>query len=174
MTTTSASRERRSNPCTPTGTERPAASPALAATDKVLAQLRANGGRVTPSRRVTIEVLLGGRRHLGAEDVAAAVRARLPDVAESTIYRTLAALEDLGVVAHVHLGHGPSTFHLTGQAHRHLICRSCQSVIEVPEGEFVQLSRRLDEAYGFTMSMEHFALDGECDTCRDQHNPKNA
>jgi Fe2+ or Zn2+ uptake regulation protein len=51
----------------------------------------ANGGRVTASRRVTIEVPLGDGRHPNAGDIAVAVRARLPDVAESTAYRTLAA-----------------------------------------------------------------------------------
>jgi Fur family ferric uptake transcriptional regulator len=140
-----------------------------AAVEKVVAMLRAQGGRVTATRRATIDVLLAGgdHRHLSAEDVATQVRRRLPDVAESTIYRTLTALEDLGVVTHVHLDHGPSTFHLTDQAHRHLVCRRCHAVIEVPSYEFVELSRRLDEAYGFAMSTEHFAIVGECRACRD-------
>jgi Fur family ferric uptake transcriptional regulator len=140
-----------------------------AAVEKVVAMLRARGGRVTATRRATIDVLLAGgdHRHLNAEDVAAQVRRRLPDVAESTIYRTLTALEDLGVVTHVHLDHGPSTFHLTDQAHRHLVCRRCHAVTEVPSYEFVELSRRLDEVYGFAMSTEHFAIVGECRACRD-------
>jgi Fur family ferric uptake transcriptional regulator len=149
--------------------ERPRGSRAGAGVtaDGILSRLRANGGRVTASRRATIEVLLGGdHRHLSAEDVADEVRARLPDVAESTIYRTLTALEELGVVTHVHLGHGPSTFHLTDEAHRHLVCGGCQAVIEVPDAEFVELRRRLDDVYGFAMSGEHFAIIGECRACR--------
>ena len=77
MTTAADCRRRRPTPAGPA--------------DRVLAQLRANGGRVTASRRVTIEVLLGDGRHPNAGDIAVAVRARLPDVAESTAYRTLAA-----------------------------------------------------------------------------------
>jgi hypothetical protein len=79
--------------------------------DGIMATLRASGGRITATRRATIEVLLGtgDHRHLNAEEVAAEVRARFPDVAESTIYRTLSAFEELGIVTHVHLGHGPST-----------------------------------------------------------------
>src|SRR5277367_4587959 len=112
----------RQGPRKPSGT--------AAAAEGIVAKLRASGGRITATRRATIEVLLAGgdHRHLSAEDVAAEVRARLPDVAESTIYRTLAALEELGVVTHVHLGHGPSTFHLADQAHRHLVCRHCQAI----------------------------------------------
>ncbi len=144
-------------------------SPAAEA-EGIVARLRANGGRITATRRATIEVLLaeGDHRHLSAEDVAAEVRSRLPDVAESTIYRTLSALEELGVVTHVHLGHGPSTFHLTDQPHRHLVCRHCQMIIEIPRQEFAALSKRLDDAYGFSVSDEHFALIGECRACRNK------
>jgi Fur family ferric uptake transcriptional regulator len=108
----------------------------------------------------------GDHRHLNAEEVAAEVRARFPDVAESTIYRTLSAFEELGIVTHVHLGHGPSTFHLSNEAHRHLVCRHCQVVVEVPSGEFDRLARRLDDKYGFSITGEHFALVGECQACR--------
>ncbi len=137
-------------------------------TEGIVAMLRARGGRVTSTRRATINVLLAGgkHRHLNAEQIAAEVRDRLPDVAESTIYRTLTALEEVGVVTHVHLGHGPSTFHLTNQTHRHLVCRRCEAVIEVPSYEFIELSRRLEDVYGFAMSSEHFAIVGECRTCR--------
>jgi Fur family ferric uptake transcriptional regulator len=136
--------------------------------EEIVALLRARGGRVTPTRRATIDVLLAGgeHRHLSAEDVATEVRRRLPDVAESTIYRTLTALEELGVVTHVHLGHGPGTFHLAEAAHRHLVCQRCDSVIEVPAFEFIALARRLEEVYGFAMSSEHFAIVGQCRNCR--------
>ncbi|MHB1444239.1 MAG: Fur family transcriptional regulator [Acidimicrobiales bacterium] len=137
--------------------------------DGIIAMLRANGGRATATRRATIEVLLAGgnHRHLSADDVAAEVRQRLPDAAESSIYRTLAVLEELGLVTHVHLGHGPSMFHLSDQTHRHLVCRRCDATIEVPISEFIDLARRLDESYGFAMSYEHFAILGECQACRD-------
>jgi Fur family ferric uptake transcriptional regulator len=149
----------RQGPRKPSGT--------AAAAEGIVAKLRASGGRITATRRATIEVLLAGgdHRHLSAEDVAAEVRARLPDVAESTIYRTLAALEELGVVTHVHLGHGPSTFHLADQAHRHLVCRHCQAIVEVPSAEFDDLAQRLEHEYGFSISNEHFALIGECEDC---------
>jgi Fur family ferric uptake transcriptional regulator len=145
--------------------------PGTAATEGIVAMLRANGGRVTPAKRMTVEVLVaaGEHRHLSAEQIAAEVRDRLPDVAESTIYRNLTALEELGVVTHVHLGHGPSTFHLTNQAHRHLVCDHCETVIEVPSYEFTELTRHIKDVYGFTISDEHFAILGECQTCLTQH-----
>jgi Fur family transcriptional regulator, ferric uptake regulator len=94
--------------------------------DAILNQLRASGGRATSTRRVTIQVLLdAGGTHISADEIAARVRRQFPDVAESTIYRTLSALEELDVVQHVHLGHGPSTYHLAQAPHQHLLCEAC-------------------------------------------------
>jgi Fe2+ or Zn2+ uptake regulation protein len=133
----------------------------------ILGQLRSHGGRATAARRATITVLLEApRNHLSSEDIIREVRARQPEVAESTVYRALAALEDLGVVEHVHLGHGPSTYHLTGQAHQHLVCRQCGRVVEVPDSEFAELSERLSAGYGFEIDPRHFAILGRCRHCR--------
>lgn len=136
--------------------------------DGIMAVLRANGGRATATRRATVEALLAGgsHRHLRAEEVVGEVRRRLPDAAESSIYRTLGVLEDLGLVTHVHLDHGPSTFHLADPSHRHLACERCGSVVEVPSAELAPLAHRLSEAYGFVMSTEHFAIAGLCRACR--------
>jgi Fur family ferric uptake transcriptional regulator len=134
--------------------------------EDVVAILRASGGRSTAVRRATIEVLFAAKgEHLGAEEVAHEVRKRLPEAADSTIYRALFALEKLNLVTHVHLGHGPSTFHLNGQGHRHLVCVRCGSVTEVPAGEFTPIVRRLESEYGFHSSAEHFAIPGTCRKC---------
>lgn len=134
--------------------------------DAILAEMRASGGRVTASRRTILEVLLDSQdHHLNADDIVAAVRRRLPEVAESTIYRTLSALEDLGIVGHVHLGHGPATFHLGQPPHRHLACSKCQAVIEIPAESLGQLARAVKVAYRFTIDAEHFALTGRCGEC---------
>ncbi len=58
---------------------------------------------------------------------------------ESTVYRFLDELERLGVVDHVHLGHGPAVYHLASDAHHHLVCDRCGAVEEVPEALFADL-----------------------------------
>lgn len=146
----------------------PSSQPAVVAED-ILARLRASGGRVTAPRRAIVEVLLGaGQRHLNAEEIVDAVRSLLPDVAESTIYRTVAALEDLAVISHVHLDHGPATFHFGDRTHRHLVCRRCHTIVEIPADLFADLARDLDRRYGFSIAGEHFAINGECRACRSQ------
>lgn len=135
--------------------------------EAIIGKIRDRGGRATDARRATIRILLNtGQSHLSAEDIVSQVKLEQPDVAESTIYRNLATLEELGVVEHVHLGHGPSTYHLTDDEHEHLLCERCGKVIEVPEEMFVPLTEQLLATYGFRIHPRHFAIMGLCRRCQ--------
>lgn len=138
-----------------------------------LVMLKANGGRITPTRRAVIQVLISESTHLSAEDLAKRIQLRLPDVHLSTIYRTLDALEAVGVVDHVHLGHGRAIYHLSSDIHQHLVCEVCSSVTEVPESFFATLKGELQEIFGFTMRAHHFAVIGRCRNCAQTNGQKS-
>src|SRR4051794_19986944 len=133
--------------------------------DRILAQLRADGGRVTTARRSLITALLDADDHVTADDLAATVQTAHPDVHRSTISRTLDALERLGVVDHVHLGHGRAVYHLARDAHHHLVCDRCGKVVEVPAELFDGLRGRLADDFGFDLEPRHFAVTGRCRDC---------
>ena len=133
-----------------------------ARTDRILGQLRATGSRVTTARRALITALVEADGHVTADDLAAAVQAAHPDVHRSTIYRTLDALERMGIVDHVHFGHGRAVYHLGDQPHHHLVCEECGRVIEVPDSLFDELAQQLQAGYEFTIRPHHFAVLGRC------------
>jgi Fe2+ or Zn2+ uptake regulation protein len=133
--------------------------------EPILGLLRARGGRVTTSRRAILEAFLGMGGHVTAEALTARVQAHQPDVHESTVYRFLDDLERLGVVDHVHLGHGPAVYHLSSDAHHHLVCDACGAVVEVPEAVFAELRTRLELDFGFALQPRHFAVTGRCRAC---------
>lgn len=141
----------------------PEAGPSL---DDLLDLVRGGGGRVTTARRAVLEAIVeGGDHHLTAEEVVARVRARHPEVHRSTVYRSLDAFEDAGVVAHVHLGHGPSVYHLTGNLHHHAVCERCGAVVELPLEVLDDLVARVRAEHGFVVTAHHFALIGRCRAC---------
>lgn len=131
----------------------------------ILALLRAQGGRVTSCRRSILSALLGTAGHVTAETLTSRVQSTQPDVHESTVYRFLDELERLGVVDHVHLGHGPAVYHLARDAHHHLVCERCGTVVEVPVAAFDDLRRHLREDFGFSVQPRHFAVTGRCRDC---------
>ncbi|MDQ1438588.1 MAG: Fur family transcriptional regulator, ferric uptake regulator [Acidimicrobiaceae bacterium] len=133
--------------------------------ERILELLRTQGGRLTTSRRAIVAALLESGLHVTAEDLAEHVQAAHPDIHRSTIYRTLDTLAGLGVVDHVHLGHGPAVYHLTDQPHHHLVCDACGAVVELPARALSALRRRVERDYGFQLDPGHFALAGRCAAC---------
>jgi Fe2+ or Zn2+ uptake regulation protein len=134
--------------------------------DGLIAELRARGGRVTGARRGVLASLLAADGHLTAEELTMSVQAAQPDVHLSTVYRSLDALEQLGLVDHVHLGHGRAVYHLTDNPHQHLVCEACGAVIEVPDSTFSELAEQLRTRHGFALRPNHFAVLGRCSACR--------
>ncbi|WP_300606603.1 Fur family transcriptional regulator [Trebonia sp.] len=136
------------------------------AIEDVLALVRRNGGRATPARRLLLNALFGNRDHRSAEELAAEVHDRAPDVHLSTIYRNLEELERLGVIDSTRLGSGPATYHLASAAHGHLVCEQCASMIEVPDEIFADLVRVAGTEYGFAINPHRFAVTGRCANCQ--------
>lgn len=133
--------------------------------DELLDMVRNRGGRLTTCRRALIAELVATPSHVTADDLAERVQAAHPAIHRSTIYRSLGDLEELGVVEHVHLGHGRAVYHLTDDAHQHLVCDTCGDVIEVPDELFRPLEEQLLRDHGFRLQPGHFAVLGTCAAC---------
>jgi Fe2+ or Zn2+ uptake regulation protein len=132
--------------------------------DDLIDALRNGGLRVTASRLAVCRVI--ARSH--AEHLtAAAITASLSGTADqSTVYRTLEALETAGVLTHTHLGHGPSVYHLADETpHQHLVCERCGVAVEIETGHLTEALAVVTATTGFVVDSGHFALSGLCRRC---------
>lgn len=128
--------------------------------------LRSQGGRSTPARRTVIAALLAADdHHVTAPELLAAIRRTEPSFQESSLYRTLDRLVDLGVVRQLHLGPGSAVFHLGAEPHHHLVCDVCGGVTHVPPTVFRSLRARLERDHGFHLDAEHSSINGTCAAC---------
>jgi Fur family transcriptional regulator, ferric uptake regulator len=129
--------------------------------------LRERGERMTGPRRAVLAVLAASGGHLGAEDVVAAVADVDASVHRASVYRTLEALCDLGVVQHVHIGHGATAYHLVhgGDAHVHAQCSSCGAMVDLPVDVLDGAAERMAREAGFVLDPTHVALSGTCVAC---------
>jgi Fur family transcriptional regulator, ferric uptake regulator len=132
--------------------------------DDIVAALRAAGHNVGATRRDILRVVLAREGAFTADELASS----LEDVHVSTVYRSLALLEEIGVVDHVHLAHGPALYERSAAAGtaQHLVCELCGRHVSVPSTVFEQARRVLEADYGFVLSGGHFALTGRCANCR--------
>jgi Fur family ferric uptake transcriptional regulator len=133
--------------------------------DEIVARLRQRGLRATTPRRIIVETLLAHPEHITAEELTATVQARAPHVNKATVYRTLEALEALGVVDRMPFDQGPAQWHLADHSHQHLVCVECGKVTEISSKEFGRLARHLETEFGFRAQMRHIAISGRCVGC---------
>jgi Fe2+ or Zn2+ uptake regulation protein len=115
------------------------------------------------ARTQVLDAIVAAARPVSAEEIAE----RVPDVHVSSVYRALAALEEEGVVAHLHLGHGPSIYRLTTETtpEGHLVCEVCGRHDAVPRELFAGFADTLRTRYGFVLDTSHFAVVGRCEHC---------
>ncbi|ROO60508.1 Fur family ferric uptake regulator [Micromonospora sp. Llam0] len=132
---------------------------------EITAALHSRGERMTTPRRTVVEALAREPGHLTAEQVVAAV-SNSP-VHRASVYRTLDALCDLGVVQHVHVGHGATTYHLVDRSgpHPHGQCGRCGVIYDLPQRIFNTVTSRLHREIGFRLDAYHVALSGVCANC---------
>ncbi len=135
--------------------------------ESILEEMRADGGRVTTGRRAIVRSLVAASdHHVTADDLAAQVQAEHPDVHRSTVYRTLDALEALGVLHRIPFGVGGAVYHLVDHAHHHLVCTRCGSVAEAPAGLFDPIAAEVEAETGFSLDRSHVMISGVCPACR--------
>jgi Fur family ferric uptake transcriptional regulator len=129
-------------------------------------RLREQGFRITPQRQLVLEAV-ERLRHGTPEAILAEVQRTATGVNLSTIYRTLEVLEDVGLVTHAHIGHGPPTYHAVDEhVHIHLVCDRCAKVVSVPASEANEFVARLESEHGFRTDISHVSVHGLCESCR--------
>ena len=129
--------------------------------DDVAAALRNAGSRLTTPRRLVLEVLFGARTLRSAEQIAADARVDL-----TSVYRNLEKLQELGVVRHVHIGHGPSFYGLVGDGEREfLVCELCGKVVAVDPSALDRVRAAIRDDFGLEARFTHFPIHGRCADC---------
>jgi Fe2+ or Zn2+ uptake regulation protein len=133
-------------------------------------QLRAAGKRITPQRRLVLRILAGASDHLDAQDIYERARDQDSRLSLATVYRTLAALKETGVVHELHLDDEHHHYELAAkEEHSHLVCLSCGCVIEVDIAAFSDVALAVGQAHGFEVATAQVELAGYCQRCTEEY-----
>ncbi|MGC8782465.1 MAG: Fur family transcriptional regulator [Anaerolineae bacterium] len=141
---------------------------------RATALLRATGGRMTAQRRIILEAFDALAEHPTADEVYAFARARDARLNPSTVYRTLAWLENAGLVSHCHLDAGPDGEHserydpVTQVEHHHFICTGCGDVVEFVVPQIETIKAEYAAQHGVIVEKAALSLYGLCAQCRTQ------
>ena len=137
---------------------------------EVAALLRSGDHRYTTGRRRVIATL----RQAGGPVTIPQILELAPDLAQSSVYRNLAILEEVGavsrIVTHEDHAHFELAEVLTDHHHHHLICNNCGLVSDFELSPDVERTldralRRTGKSAQFRIEAHRLDLIGLCATC---------
>jgi len=131
-----------------------------------LETLKRRGLKLTPQRRLIVDIIHDAHTHISAEKIIDMVQQRMPGVNKSTIYRTLDILEQAGAVYKSESDDHFIYHHAEEGHHHHLACTKCGKTVECSEDVFGPVERSLFKRYGFSADFRHVVIGGLCDSCK--------
>jgi Fur family ferric uptake transcriptional regulator len=138
----------------------------VATLDGAIAALRAGGLRVSAARRLVLEALFAAEGPATVEDLAGGFGGRVPRSDVASTYRNLETLEEIGLVRHMHLGHGPGRYVLAArEARDYLACERCGDLLAADPADLEPVRALVREAFGFEARFGHFPIVGLCPAC---------
>jgi Fur family ferric uptake transcriptional regulator len=134
--------------------------------DEVVDALRCAGHRVTTPAKTVLHALFAADGPVSAEQIADGLGGEFPTLELTSVYRNLERLEQLGVVSHVHLTHGPGLYALARDGDsEYLVCEQCGRVTAVEPAQLDPLREQIRGAFGYHVRFSHFPLHGHCADC---------
>ncbi|MBI4329380.1 MAG: transcriptional repressor [Chloroflexi bacterium] len=119
--------------------------------------------RSTAARRAVIEAVLGKEGHFSAEEMCQEMRG----VGRATVYRTLAALQEQGLVCRVLLEDGELRYRRSPESHHHhvvcVVCGQVQDITGCGVDDFVQA---IAARFGYSVAGHRLEIYGRCGRCK--------
>ncbi len=144
---------------------------------------RSRNSRMTTVRRMICESIVEAEGSVDAEDLLRRVRGKDALISLSTVYRTLGALEECGLLVEVEGGDGKKKYNVAegpGTATSHVVCEDCGHVMPIENPCLGLRETSAAQAAGFNprrislryeASCRQFRQTGRCDRCDDEGAP---
>ncbi len=139
--------------------------------EKYKSILRQKGYKLTEQRKAILNTIIEHfDEHLSCDEIFNLVSIDYPEIGIATVYRTLQLFETLNIVVKMNFDDGFSRYELkdsyNDHHHHHLICLSCDKVIEVEIDLLDSLEKTIEKQEGFTIVDHNVKFYGYCDSCK--------
>jgi len=134
----------------------------------LISEIKKKGHRVTKSRELICEILENsGHAHFTVDELYKKVTKKSSEVDLATVYRTLELLGQIGLIAHLHQAHGSGIYFLRNEENiMHLICMSCERIIDISFETFTKINKLLMKETKFKSINNNFIYSGICENCK--------
>ncbi|MEM9162703.1 MAG: Fur family transcriptional regulator [Cyanobacteria bacterium P01_F01_bin.4] len=134
------------------------------ATEQVIQILKAKHLRVTPQRFAVYANLLSRTDHPTADQILHDLNRDAPTSSQATVYSSLQALQDVGLVREVLLEEGVCRYDANVEAHHHFRCKACGAIEDIAWEQFQGVSFQMLRP-GLTVDEYEITVHGLCDHC---------
>ena len=126
--------------------------------------VRAEGLRLSAARRIVLQALFAAEGPVTADQVSAAATLEL-----TSVYRNLETFEAIGLVRHVHLGHGAGRYALASEEEtEYSLCEGCGEARALSPPTLDAVRDAVREATGLEARFSHFPIVGVCLRCQEE------
>ncbi len=142
---------------------------AVSPTEKFTEFLLTKGKRLTQERKNVVDEVFASHQHFDPDQLINHVSTRKDArrVSRSTVYRTIALLEEAGLLRKVARANGRDVYeHDYGYPqHGHLICQKCGSMIEFSEETISKIIEKVAAEHEFRLTGHRLEVYGNCSKC---------
>jgi Fur family transcriptional regulator, stress-responsive regulator len=129
------------------------------------ALLRRHGLHVTAQRLAVLRAVSDGP-HTTADDIYKAVQAQIGAISRQAVYDALAALSDKGLLRRIQPAGSPARYeNRVGDNHHHLICRTCNRMVDVDCAVGVTPCLTAADDSGYEIDEAEVIYWGRCPAC---------
>lgn len=130
--------------------------------------LRHHGLQVT-AQRVAVLNAVSECPHGTADEIAARVRSGIGTISRQAVYDALGILAEKGLIRRIQPAGSPARYEdRVGDNHHHLICRSCNRMVDVDCAVGSAPCLHAADDAGFAIDEAEVIYWGLCRTCRDR------
>lgn len=135
--------------------------------ETIIQIFKQNALKITPQRRLIIELLAEDKNHPTAEELYKRVISIMPDVSQTTIYNTLRELVALGELTPVdNLNETGVRFDTNTNNHHHIFCVKCHTLVDI-ERDFPDIELAIEEFKGYQIIRNQVTFYGICEDCQE-------
>ena len=136
--------------------------------EKYFAACRDRGLRSTVQKREILDAVLDLENHPTADRVFEIVRPNLPELSRTTVYRVLESFVDMGLITKTCHPGSAIRYDPRIEQHHHLVCLSCDTVIDIDDGRLDALELPDTSTEEFVVHDFRVQLRGTCRRCRNE------
>lgn len=131
---------------------------------EIISLLKDAGLRVTPQRIAVLSFMDANRIHSTADEIYLALKQQFPSLSAATVYNTLRAFMDAGIVKELRNADHASRFDINTTPHHHLVCVQCGHMtdVELPDIPVAKIAHE----HEFEVLEYHVEIKGVCNACQ--------